>query len=137
MNIAVRYYTRSGNTKKLAVAIADAVGVQAQPVSTPLSEKADILFLGNSMYGADVDNAVKAFVKENASNIGKIVNFGTAAIAPSTYKMVKKLAKEHNLELATEEFYCRGSFMFMHKNRPNAEDIKKASTFAKKMVDGK
>lgn len=131
MNIAVRYHTRSGNTKKLAEAIADAVGVRAHPVTTPLSEKVDILFLGNSMYGADVDDAVKNFLRSNASSIGKIVNISTAAIAPSTYKMVAKLAKEYNINMATEEFHCRGSFMFMHKNRPNAEDLQKAAAFAK------
>ena len=32
MKIAVRYYTRSGNTEKLAKAIAEAVGVQAESV---------------------------------------------------------------------------------------------------------
>ena len=29
MNIAVRYYTKGGNTKRLAEAVADAVGVEA------------------------------------------------------------------------------------------------------------
>lgn len=31
MSLAVRYYTKSGNTKKLADAIADALGVNACP----------------------------------------------------------------------------------------------------------
>ena len=30
MKVEVRYYTRSGNTKKLAEAIAEAVGVEAK-----------------------------------------------------------------------------------------------------------
>ena len=45
MKIAVRYYTRSGNTKKLADAIAEAASVDAKDVSVTLEEKADILFL--------------------------------------------------------------------------------------------
>ena len=35
MNIAVRYYSRGGNTKKIAEAIAKAVGVEAKTVSEP------------------------------------------------------------------------------------------------------
>ncbi len=31
MKIAVRYYTKTGNTKRLAEAVAKAVGTEAQP----------------------------------------------------------------------------------------------------------
>lgn len=36
MKVAVRYYTRGGNTKKLADAISKALGVPAQTTSVPL-----------------------------------------------------------------------------------------------------
>ena len=48
MKIAVRYYTKTGHTRKVAEAIAEAVGVKALPISEPLTEPADVLFLGNS-----------------------------------------------------------------------------------------
>ena len=48
MNCAVRYYTKTGNTKKLAEAVARAVGVEALPITEPVDEKVDVLFLGNS-----------------------------------------------------------------------------------------
>ena len=48
MKIAVRYYTKTGNTKRLAEAIAEAVGVEALPISEPVGEPVDLLFLGNS-----------------------------------------------------------------------------------------
>lgn len=134
MKIEVRYYTKSGNTQKLAVAIADAVGAEAHDVSVELKEKADILFLGSSVYAAGVDEKVKAFVKNNAANIGKIVNFSTAAILNSTYKQVKKLAEENGVEMASDEFHCKGEFKIMHKGRPNAEDLQKAAAFAKNIV---
>lgn len=134
MKIAVRYYTKTGNTEKLAVSIAEAVGTKAQDVSSPLTEKVDILFLGSSVYAAGVDEAVKAFVRGNAANIGKIVNFSTAALLSSTYKQVKKLAEENGVAMAAEEFHCRGAFKFMHRNRPNAEDLKNAASFAKTIV---
>lgn len=45
MKTAIRYFTRSGNTKKLADAIAGAVGVPALTVAEPLREPVDTLFL--------------------------------------------------------------------------------------------
>ncbi len=136
MKIAIRYYTRSGNTKKLADAISEAIGVEAKNIETPLNEKADILFLGSSYYGFDVDNAVKAFIKANKENIGTVVNFGTSALLGSTQKMIKKVTDENGVALSDEEFHCRGTFGIMHKGRPNAEDIKKVKAFAKKVIEG-
>lgn len=134
MKIAVRYYTRSGNTAKLANTIADVVGVKAENVSVPLSEKVDILFLGSSYYGFDIDDTIKVFIKENASKIGKIINFGTAAMMGSTQKLVKKYANEYDISVAAEEFHCRGSFGPMHKGRPNDEDLNNVKAFAKNII---
>lgn len=134
MKIAVRYYTRSGNTEKLANAIAEAVGVQAVSVATPLSEKVDVLFLGCSYYAFDVDEAVKSFILKNKENIGKIVCFGTSAMMKSTHKPMKKVADAAGVLLSAEEFHCRGAFGPMHKGRPDANDLQKAAAFAKKAV---
>ena len=38
MTIAVRYYTKTGNTKRLAEAVAEAVGVEALPITAPIEE---------------------------------------------------------------------------------------------------
>lgn len=134
MNIEVRYYTRSGNTKKLAHAIAEAVGTKAEDVSVPLSRKADILFLGSSVYAGGIDDKVKTFLEQNSSSIGKIVNFSTAAILSSTYKQVKKLANDKGIAISDKEFHCRGSFGPIHKNHPNDKDLANAANFAKSFV---
>ena len=134
MNTAVRYFTRSGNTKKLADAIANTVGVEAETVQNNLTEKVDILFLGSSVYAAGIDEAVAKFIVNNASKIGKIVNFSTAAIVSSTYKQVKKVADENGVEMSEQEFHCKGSFLMMHRGRPNEEDICNAKLFAEKVI---
>lgn len=135
MNIAIRYFTRSGNTEKLALAIAGAVGAEALDVSVPLEENAHILFLGSAVYAGGVDDAVKQFIADNKDKIGKIYNFSTAAVASSTYKQVQKLADEHGVAMAKEEFHCRGAFTIMHRSRPNAEDLKAAANFAKEVIN--
>lgn len=135
MNIAVRYFTRSGNTKKLAEAIAEKISIGAESISVPLAEKADVLFLGCSYYAFDMDQAVKSFVAENKDKIGKIVCFGTSAMMKSMKKPMKKLCAEHGVTMSEEEFHCRGEFKFANKGRPNSEDLQKAALFAERIVN--
>lgn len=137
MNIMVRYYTRSGNTEKLAKAIAGTVGVQAESVTSPLAEKTDILFLGCSYYAFDVDEAVKSFIFENKNSIGQIVCFGTSAMMKSTHKPMKKVCDAAGVRLSDLEFHCRGSFGPMHKGHPDEQDLTNVAAFAKMVVDSK
>ena len=81
MKAAVRYYTKTGNTKRLAEAVAAAVGTEALPISVPVTERVDILFLGNSYYAFNIDPEVRDFIRSlDQSKIGRIVNFGSAAM---------------------------------------------------------
>ena len=132
--IAIRYFTRGGNTKKLAEAIAEAVGVEAKTTSEALTEDADILFLGSAVYAYGVDDEVKKFISGIDVKIGKVVNFSTAALIKSTYKQIAKLLAEKQIPLAKEEFACKGSFGIMHKGKPNADDCSAAAAFAKRIV---
>ena len=134
MTVAVRYYTRSGNTKKLADAVAFAASVESKDITCPLDEKADILFLGCSYYAFDVDEAVKKFIIENKGNIGKVVCIGTSAMMKSMKKPIKKVADTVGVAVADEEFHCRGEFAKFHKGRPNEKDLADVSAFAKKVV---
>ena len=134
MKIAVRYFSRGGNTKKLADAIANAVGVTAETTDVPLTEDVDILFLGSSVYAYGVDEHVKDFINGIDVKIGKVVGFSTAALVKSTYHQVDKLLAAKGIPHAKEEFYCRGSFGLMHKGHPNAKDLEHAATFAKEIV---
>ena len=137
MKVEIRYFSRGGNTKKLAEAIAESLGKEALTTDVPLKEDVDILFLGSSVYAYGVDDEVKRFIKGIHVRVGKVVGFSTAALVKSTYKQVGKLLKEKGIPQAKEEFYCKGSFGPMHKGRPNDEDCKKAAAFARKIAQGK
>ena len=134
MKTAVRYYTRGGNTKKLADAISEAVGVKAETTAVPLSEDVDILFLGSSVYALGVDDEVKKFIDGISVKVGKVVNFSTAALVKSTYNQVAKLLEKKNIPFAKEEFSCKGSFAVMHKGKPDTDDCRAAAEFAKKII---
>ena len=135
MRIAVRYYTKTGNTKRLAEALAEAVGVEALAIDTPITEPVDILFLGNSYYAFSIDPEVRAFVRSlDKEKVGKIVNFGSAAMLNSTYKKVKAEADKLGIPMDQREFHCKGEFKGIHKGRPNEEDLKAVADFARSIV---
>ena len=131
MKFAVRYYTKTGNTKKLAEAMAKALGVEALPISAGISEPVDILLLGNSYYAFSIDPEVRRFIRSlDRSKVGRIVNFGSAAMLNSTWKKVKAEADKAGIPMAEREFHCRGEFKGIHKGRPNSEDLAAAAAFA-------
>ncbi len=135
MKIAVRYYTKTGNTKRLAEAVAAAVGTEALPISNDVSEPVDILFLGNSYYAFSIDPEVRNFIRSlDREKVGRIVNFGSAAMLNSTWKKVKAEADKAGIPLDDREFHCRGEFKGLHKGRPNDEDLKSAADFARKVA---
>lgn len=134
MKISVRYYTKTGNTKKLADEIARTVGGEAKTVDKKLSGDVDILFLGSSVYAAGVDAQVKKFIEDIDVHVGKIVNFSTAAIINSTYHQIKKLAHRKGINVSSKEYHCKGSFGPLHRGKPNAADLKEASKFAESFL---
>ena len=135
MKAAVRYYTKTGNTKKLAEAVAEAAGVEALPISSPVEDHVDILFLGNSYYAFSIDPEVRDFIRSlDSSKVGAIVNFGSAAMLNSTWKKVKTEADKAGIKMDDREFHCKREFKGIHKGRPNAEDLTAAADFARSIV---
>lgn len=135
MKIAIRYYTKTGNTKKLAEAIGSAIDVEAKTVDEPLTEDIDILFLGSAVYAAGIDQKIKDFIKNINVNVREVVNFSSAALIESTYKQVKKEVEANGLKMSENEFHCRGAFKFVHRGRPNDDDLRDVQEFAKRIIN--
>ncbi len=135
MKIAIRYFSRGGNTKKLAEAIGEELDVPAETVDKPLEEDTDILFLGSAIYAYGVDEHVRKFISDNIKKIGVVYNFSTTAIVKSTYSHIEKLLKLRGITLAEEEYACKGEFGPLHKGKPGDKEIKAVKTFARKAVE--
>ena len=136
MRVEVRYYTKTGNTKRLAEAVAKAVGVEALPIDVPVTEKTDILFLGNSYYAFSIDPEVRAFISSlDKDKVGKIVNFGSAAMMNSTIKKVRAEASKIGIPVDSSEFHCKGEFKGIHKGKPDDSDLKNLSEFARRIIE--
>lgn len=138
MNIAVRYYSRSGNTKRVADAIAETVEVIAGDCSTPLEKPIDLLFLGAAVYGFGLDEHIKDFIAQlNPENIKSVALFGTSAMVKTGNQAMAALLKEKNIPVMDQDFHCKGTFTFMNRGRPNQEDLKNAAAFAKAVLQEK
>lgn len=135
MNIAVRYYSSTGNTKKLADAIAQAVQAEVLTVDHPLTEKADILFLGSAVYAFGIADEVKAFIEGlKKEEVGAVACFSTAALLPSTYKQVSRLLRGKGITVLADEYHCRGQFHAAHRGKPDEKDLQAAADFARRIV---
>lgn len=132
MKIAVRYHSRSGNTKKVADVIAQTVDVQAQTCTVSVDESVDLLFLGGSVYGFGLDEVTKNFIANLSPEYVKCVAlFGTSAMVKTGNREMAKLLKEKGIAVAAQDFHCRGAFAFMHRGHPNQEDLERAAIFAR------
>ena len=138
MTIAIRYDSKTGNTRRLAQAMADALNTAAEPVSTPLPGHVDLLLLGSSVYAAGASEEIKQFIlKLTPAQVGRVACFGTAALLPSTYPQVSRLLRKQGVAVDEKEFHCRGQFHFMHRGKPDESDLSAAREFAKAVAGDK
>lgn len=135
MSVSVRYYSKSGNTEKLARVIAKAAECTAFSISEPLEEYSDILFLGASVYYGGISLQVKSFIRSlDKARIGKVAVFSTSSLAQRAFAQIKKELNKVGISVDENNFYCRGQFGMLHSGRPNEKDLKAAEAFAKKII---
>lgn len=135
MKYAIRYYTKTGNTKILADAISEVLNVDSHDISIPLDEDVDVLFLGTSIYGSSIDPAVIKFFDNLNVNVEKIISFGTSGTMQSSYGQISDLCLVDDIQLDENEFHSPGAFVGMNTDRPNREDVEAVKKFVKKVTD--
>lgn len=130
MKIAVRYYSKTGNTKAVAEAIARAVNVEAVSVEkseAQITEPVDVLFIGGALYAYGLDKRLKDYLKTlKKDSVKKAVVFSTSWISKHSVELIKKGLSDNGIPVETEYFYV--------KNRPTENQEKEAAFFAKRFV---
>ncbi|MCD7820941.1 MAG: flavodoxin [Clostridiales bacterium] len=115
-NVVVRYFSKSGNTKKLADVIAKTAGCAAAQIPAPIDKKADILFLGASVYWGGISAEVKEYIQTlDKSKIGKVVVFSTSAFVERAFPQIQKRLEDRGIPVENRNFYCRGVFVALHR----------------------
>ncbi|HWR23084.1 MAG TPA: flavodoxin family protein [Feifaniaceae bacterium] len=128
----VVYVSRGGNTKKLAESIARGAGTAAVPVERYAAQgSTDILYVGASIYAGSIDPKMREFLAGlNASEVKRVVVFGTSAGKKSALPEVKSILEPRGVAVSDDAFHCRGAFLLANRGRPSEEDLKQAETFA-------
>ena len=129
----VVFFSRGGNTKRLADAVAKGVGTSAVPADQ-FSGSADVLFIGASIYAGSIDAKLRQFlVGLKPSQARCVVVFGTSAGKKTALPEVKSILEPHGIPVSDDAFHCKGSFLLANRGRPNDEDLKQAEAFAKRI----
>lgn len=136
--VAVRYFSKSGNTKNWQTKLQGTVGCQAEQIPAPIDGNIDILFLGASVYWGGISSEVKAYIQTlDKSKIGKVVAFSTSALAERAFPQIHKKLQDKGIPVESKNFYCRGKFTALHKGRPNQDDLKAARKIAAEIMERK
>lgn len=129
MKTAVRYYSKLGNTKKIAEAIAEELGVKAISVTDEpdLTEYVDVLFLGGAPYANIMAQKLKEYAERlSPDKIGRVVLFTTSNWSRRTVRALRKILAEKGVTVEKSYFYA-------HMTRIKAR-IAPAKDFARKVI---
>lgn len=140
MNIKVVYHSTTGNTKKLADAIANTLNVSADPIPkepNATSVPIDLLFIGDGIYFGKPNKNTLSFIQQlNPQTVKNVAVFATYGGQAKIGADMKTHLNEKGLHVIGEPFTCKGqSWVFMNRNQPNEVDIQKIAGFAKSIVE--
>lgn len=140
MKIAVRFQSRGGNTKSVAEAIANKAGVKAEPITVPLIEPVDFLFIGGGVYAHGLDDSLKSYLENlDAATVKVVAAFSTAG-AMDGAKIIASIVKEKGIPVYAEtlpmKLGVRNHGIFVHKGFINLTDkqLSAVSGFVKKVI---
>ena len=130
MSVAVRYFSRSGNTKLVADKIAEVAGVKAISVDAEdaaITEPIDVLFVGGALYAYGIDKKLEDYLKTlNKEDAKKAVVFSTSWISKHSIDLIKKGLAEAGIPTEEEAYHA--------KSKPSDDKLKEAESFAKKFI---
>ena len=130
MKCAVRYYSRSGNARLLAEAIADELGIEAVSVDAPeakLSGRTDVLFIGGVLYAYGLGKKLVSYIRTlDGDMVGRAILFSTTWLSKHSFDLMRKELEARGIAVAERTFYA--------KNKPSAERLKEAKAFADDMA---
>lgn len=109
MTKAVRYFSKLGNTKTIAEAIAQGAGVPAVSVTEEpeLKESVDILFLGGASYANIMAPELKEYAEKlDPSKVGKVILFTTSNWSRRTVLALKKMLRGRSITVDDDYFYA-------------------------------
>ncbi len=136
MSISVLYHSVSGNTKKVADAIAEATGCTAQPIKEyPLDSSVDLMFIGGAIYGDKLDPVLDSFLNALTPEKAKrVVLFSTYIKEAKALGLMKELLQRKGVAVDKDSFSCKGKFLILNLRHPNMAELEEAKAFSKNVI---
>jgi flavodoxin I len=131
----VLYYSRGGNTRKVADAIAAELGTKAAGVkSASIDPAAGVIFLGSGSYGSQPGEDWKKFVEAHDFAGRNVAVFGTSGGGTGNEVKVMAEALKNKGARVIGSHHCKGKFLLWSRGHPDAADLEAAGKFAREMV---
>ncbi len=137
MNVALVYFSRGGNTRKIAEAIAEELQITPIDVKkdSPDVSNTDVLIIGSGTYGGKPGKEMVAYLE----NLKPVTEKRAACFASCAGDSTKALATMKEIlnrkgYSIIDCFSCFGKFAGLTKRgHPSAEELNQAKEFAKKL----
>jgi flavodoxin len=136
MKISVVYLSRTGHSKRIAEAIAAELHIQAQSVqASPKLSGVDLLFIVGGIYAGKSDPRMVEYVQKlDSSMVKRAALITSCASKRNKQDMVRDALVRSGIQVAPDEFICRGNFLFLGAGHPNRKDIDDALSFVRKVI---
>ncbi|MHA1143601.1 MAG: flavodoxin family protein [Candidatus Helarchaeota archaeon] len=161
MRALVVYFSKTGNTKKIAQAIHETIEGEKQLVdlseqNSPSIENLDVIFLGSPVWFMKLQKTCKKFLEDLPNGLEATIAVFTTHGVPipehyeGAFKQARKICKKKNLKLFNQLFTCQGKHEMIPElakifpdrveaaktsdTHPDDEDLENARIFAIKVI---
>ncbi|MBN1280017.1 MAG: flavodoxin [Candidatus Thermoplasmatota archaeon] len=132
----VLYFSRSGNTRKVADMIAEELGVSAEDISkAAVNKESGVIFLGSGCYGGKPSPKMLRFIEANDFENRQVALFGTSGggLGNELQEMADALNKKD--AHVQGRYACKGkTFGLFNRGHPTQEELAAAKDFARQVV---
>ena len=126
----------TGHSKKIATKISKELNIEAQNIKLkPELKEVDLLFIVGGIYSGkslpDMLNYIKTL---NTDAVKKVVLITSSAQEKKGQDEVRSILTSNKIEVAPEEYRCKGNFLFLRMGHPNKAEIECAISFTKDII---
>lgn len=139
MIIKVVYHSSTGNTEKLAHAIADMLNIQAEHIGKDdisFPDKVDLLFVGDGIYWNGAHKRTKKFIE--TLDPGLIKNAAVFCTYGNQFKIggiLKDFLTQKGINVVGTPFTCQGASVgTKNQGHPDENDLKMVCQYAKDII---
>lgn len=127
----VVYYSCTGNSRKVAEAIGEALGVTPQDIGSAVVSPDSFIFLGLDCFRGELPDVIKAFIHQNRFRGRRIALFTVSVCSTEIERRAIEKQLEAEGAVIVRNFKCPGEFLDFNKDHPTWWELKKAAWFAR------